>query len=216
MKLILLGPPGVGKGTHGDDMAERYGIPKISTGDILRDEVKKETELGLKARKYMDAGKLVPDELVIEMLKKRIAQPDCEKGFILDGFPRTLAQAEALEGITKIDLVVNFVASDETIIKRITNRWTCRKCKTIYNTLFIPPKVPGICDKCGGELYQREDQKEKIVKQRLKTYEKETKPLIDYYQKKGMVANLDAEGEKVVVSKRAFKLLDNHFPEQAK
>ncbi len=214
MKLILLGPPGVGKGTHGDDMAERYGIPKISTGDILRDEVKNGTELGLRAKKYMDGGKLVPDELVIEMLKKRISQPDCQKGFILDGFPRTLGQAEALGGVTKIDLAVNFVASKETIIQRITNRWTCKKCKAIYNTISIPPKQEGLCDKCGGELFQRDDQKLEVVKERLETYERETEPLIDFYKNKGLLADLDAEGEKEVVSKRAFELMGKHFPNE--
>jgi len=211
MNLIFLGPPGVGKGTHAGIAGEELGIPQISTGDLFRAEIKNQTELGKKAKEYIDRGELVPDEITVAMLKERISRPDCERGFILDGFPRTIAQAEALEGITKIDLVVNMVASDETIIDRITNRWTCRKCGAIYNSKTIPPKVEGVCDKCGGELYQREDQKRDVVENRLKVYEKQTAPLIDYYKEKGLLVDVDAEGPKEEVNRRVMETIREHL-----
>jgi len=211
MNLVLLGPPGVGKGTHADDVSMRYKIPKISTGDIFREEMKKQSKLGKEVSKYMETGRLVPDDIVIDVLENRINQRDCSNGYILDGFPRTIPQAEALEEITEVELVVNFVAKPKTIIDRITNRWTCKDCSAIYNSLFIKPKKEGICDKCGGELYQREDQKLEVVEHRLKVYEEETKPLIDYYKRKGLLKDLNAEGEKEIVSQRLFKLLDNYF-----
>lgn len=208
MRLIFLGPPGVGKGTHAEIVGKRYGIPKISTGDLLRDEIKNGTDLGKKAKAYMDKGGLVPDGLVMNVLKKRIGLPDCRKGFILDGFPRSIPQAEALEGMASVDLVVNSVASENTILERITNRWTCRKCSAIFNTLFIPPKVEGICDVCGGELYQREDQKESVVRERLKVYNEQTAPLIEYYRGKGVLIDVNAEGEKDDVAKRMEKAIE--------
>lgn len=211
MRLIFLGPPAVGKGTHAGDAAKHYGIPKISTGDMLREEAKKKTELGSKVKEIIERGELVSDEIMVEILKERIAQDDCKKGFILDGFPRTIQQAEALDRITKIDLIVNFKALHETLMARMTNRLTCKKCGAIFNTLFVKPKKEGICDHCGGELYQREDQKPDVVKKRLEVYRKETKPLIDYYGKKGLLVDFDAEGPKEEVSKRLFKLLDEHL-----
>lgn len=207
MKMIFLGAPGVGKGTHAGRVSDHYGIPKISTGELLREEVKAGSELGLKARKYMDEGTLVPDELIIDMLSKRISEHK-DKGFILDGFPRNIEQAEALDKITDMDLVVNMKCSHETIITRISNRLTCRKCQAIYNTLFIKPKVEGVCDRCGGELYQRDDQKTEVVKERLEVYEKETAPLIDYYSKKGIVIDVSSEGDADVVHKRVVKAID--------
>ncbi len=209
MRLVFLGPPGVGKGTHADDVAKRYGIPKISTGDIFREEIAKGSQLGKKVKKYLDSGTLVPDDIVIETLKARIARPDCRTGFILDGFPRTVKQAEVLEKIVKIDAVINFVASDSTIIDRISNRLTCRKCGAIYNTKFVPPKKAGICDVCGGPLYQREDQRPEIVAERLKVYSQQTAPLIDYYRRKGLLHDLNAEGEKSAVSVRMFELIES-------
>ena len=207
MKMIFLGAPGVGKGTHAGKISEHYGIPKISTGELLREEVKAGSELGMKAKKYMDEGTLVPDDLIIGMLSKKISEQG-DKGFILDGFPRTIEQAEALEKITDVDLVVNMKCSHETIIARISNRVTCRKCQAIYNTLFIKPKVEGVCDKCGGELYQRDDQKPEVVKERLEVYEKETAPLIDYYSKKGIVMEVSSEGDADTVHKRIVKAID--------
>lgn len=207
MNLIFLGPPAVGKGTHAGLVSSKFSIPKISTGDILREEVGRKTDLGLKAKKYMDKGLLVPDDLVIYILKKRLEQADCKKGFVLDGFPRTLGQAKALDKITHIDLVLNFVASHETLMERMTGRLTCRKCEAIYHIKNIVPKKPGICDYCGGELYQRDDQKPEVVEKRLKVYEHQTKPLIDYYRKRGTLVDVNVEGSVEVVSKRVLDVL---------
>jgi len=192
-RLVFLGPPGAGKGTCASRVSAKVGIPSISTGDLLRAAVKEGTELGMKAKGYMDAGNLVPDGLVIDMLKERIAQPDCEKGFILDGFPRTLEQARALEGITPIDLVINMVVPEEIVVARLGTRITCRQCGEIYNTRTLPPKQEGICDKCGGELYQRDDQKPEVIKKRLEVYRKETEPLIQYYREKGILLDILTE-----------------------
>ncbi len=210
MKAIFLGPPGVGKGTYASRISPQMGIAHISTGDLLREEVKKKTELGLKAKEYMDRGELVPDELVIDMLEKRIREKDCENGFILDGFPRTIPQAEALEKIVKIDVVINLLLKDEFLIEKISARRQCRKCGEIYNLADIDregikmppilPKVPGKCDKCGGELYQRDDDKEETVRERLEVYKKQTAPLIEYYRKKGLLKEVRVTGgpEKMV------------------
>ncbi len=211
MNLIFLGPPGVGKGTHAMHVSEYYGIPKISTGEIFREEIKKESEIGKKVKGYLEKGVLVPNEITIKILKKRLEKPDCKKGFILDGFPRNLEQANALEKITKIDLVVNFVLSRDVILKRITNRLTCSKCQRVYNKIFDPPKVNGYCDVCGGKLYVREDQKPEIVNKRLDIYEKETKPLIEYYKKKGILIDFNCDGTVEEVRKRIINLLKKYF-----
>ncbi len=196
MNLILLGAPGAGKGTQAKLISEKYGIPQIATGDILREAVTSGTELGRKAKEFMDRGELVPDEIVIGIVKERLAQPDCENGFILDGFPRTLIQAEALDNILaemnkKIDAVINIDVSEEEIIKRITYRRTCKKCGAIYHLIYNPPKEDKKCDKCGGELYQRDDDKEETVRERFRIYRERTEPLIDYYKKKGLLHNVD-------------------------
>ncbi len=196
MNLILLGPPGSGKGTQAKLIVEKYGIPQISTGDMLREAVAKGTELGKEAKKYMDAGKLVPDEVVIGIVKERLQQPDCEKGFILDGFPRTIPQAEALDKILeelgkKIDAVINIQVPEEEIVKRIVNRRTCKNCGAVYHLIYNPPKEDNKCDKCGGELYQRDDDKEEVVRQRYKVYKEQTEPLVEYYAKKGVLYNID-------------------------
>ncbi|HZX45085.1 MAG TPA: adenylate kinase [Candidatus Nanoarchaeia archaeon] len=193
MNLVFLGPPGVGKGTVAKDVVKVKGIPQISTGDLLRAAVKKGTSIGKKAKRYMDEGKLVPDDLVIGLLKDRILEGDCGDGFILDGFPRTIPQAEALEQDIEIDKVINFKASDEMIILRTSGRRVCRNCGAIYHIKNIPPKVPGKCDKCGGELYQREDDNEETVKKRLEVYRQETAPLIEYYRKKGLLIDVETE-----------------------
>ena len=185
MNLIFLGPPGVGKGTIAKEVVKEKKIPQISTGDLLRAAVKEGSELGKEAKEYMDTGKLVPDELVIGLLKDRILKEDCKNGFILDGFPRTIAQAEALENSdVVIDKVLNFKASEETIISRISGRRTCKKCSAIYHIKNIPPKAEGICDKCGAELFQRDDDKPESVKKRLDVYKQQTAPLIDFYREK--------------------------------
>lgn len=196
MNIIMLGPPGAGKGTQAQMLAEKYGIPQISTGDMLRAAVAEGTELGKKAKEYMDKGQLVPDEVVIGIVKERLSKPDCEKGFILDGFPRTVAQAEALDKMLaemgkKIDYVINIVVPDEEILKRLTGRRTCRKCGAMYHVIYNPPKVEGVCDKCGGELYQRDDDKEETIKNRLSVYHSQTAPLIEYYRKKGVLVDID-------------------------
>ncbi len=207
MNLIFLGPPGIGKGTHAEIVSRTHGIPRISTGEIMREEIRRGTDLGNDVKSYMDSGELVPDELVIDIIKKRISQKDCERGFILDGFPRTVNQAEELGKITKIELVVNFVASENEIIERIAGRLTCRKCGAVYHIKNIPSKKEGVCDKCGSELYHREDQEEKAVEKRMEVYEKSTKPLIEYYRRKGILKDVDVEGEKEEVSKRIDKAI---------
>ncbi len=210
MKLIFFGPPGVGKGTHGDIVSKKFSIPKISTGDLFREEIKQGTETGKKAKAFIDAGKYVPDEITLNILKARIAKPDCKNGFILDGFPRTMNQAEQLEKITNIDLVLSFNLSRESILDRLTGRWTCKNCQAIYHEKHLKPKIEGKCDKCSGELYQREDQKKEVIEKRLEVYEKETKPLIDFYQKKGLLDNVYCEGEVEEVSKRVLSAIEKH------
>lgn len=195
MVVILLGPPGVGKGTQADKLAESTDLPHISTGDLFRANVKQETALGLKAKQFLDQGKLVPDEIVLSMLFERIAQSDCADGYIVDGFPRTLAQAEALQkhlGNVK-PIVIDLQAKDETVIERISGRLTCTRCGAVYHRKFSPPKQEGICDKCGGPLVQRKDDSEEIVRERLKVYHEQTQPLEDYYERQGLLRKIDAE-----------------------
>jgi adenylate kinase len=194
MNLILLGGPGAGKGTQAKKLIDKYKIPQISTGDILRAAVKEGTEMGKKAKECMDAGQLVPDEVVIGIIKDRLAQPDCKKGFILDGFPRTVPQAEALDKVlnglgSKIDHVVSIDVDEEALVARLTGRRTCKSaaCGQMFHIEYTPPKKAGVCDKCGTELYQRDDDNETTVRSRLTTYNQATKPLIDYYSKKGLV-----------------------------
>ncbi len=210
MRLVFLGPPGVGKGTYASAISKKYGIPHISTGDIFREEIKKGSELGKKVKSYVDAGKLVPDDIVIEVVKRRLSMDDCKKGFILDGFPRTLAQAEALDKITKIDLALNFVAPDEVIIERISGRRVCLKCGAIYHVVYMPPKVRGVCDKCGGSLIQREDDKPEVVKERLAIYRERFSPIIDYYKKKGILVEVYAGEPAEKVIPKIIKVLEEH------
>jgi adenylate kinase len=170
MNVILVGPPGAGKGTQAETIVEHFKIPHVSTGDMFRDAVRQGTELGKRAQEYMNAGKLVPDEVTIGIVKERLSQPDCDKGFLLDGFPRTVVQAEALDGIMdslgkKIEVVVNIAVPDEIIVERIVGRRSCKKCNTVYHTKFNPPKVEGICDKCGEPLFQRADDQEETAVQ---------------------------------------------------
>lgn len=191
--VILLGPPGSGKGTQATQITKELAIPHISTGDILRENIRKDTPLGREAKKYMDAGKLGPDELVLNMVKERIAQPDCARGYLLDGVPRTLAQAEFLETILNPNaklVVISLDVSDEAIIKRMAGRLTCKQCGAVYNKFFSPPKQEGVCDKCGGELYQRVDDKEDVVKERLRVYHSQTKPVIQFYERKAFCIRL--------------------------
>ncbi len=196
MKLILLGAPGAGKGTQAKWISREYGIPHISTGDILRKNVSDGTELGKIAKRYMDEGKLVPDELIIDMMKERLDEEDCKKGFILDGFPRTVNQAQALEKIVDVDAVLNIYVPFEKLIERITGRRSCPKCGAVYHIKYNPPKKEGMCDSCNASLIQRDDDKEETVKKRLKTYEEQTAPLIEYYEQKGKLIIVEGQ-EKV-------------------
>ena len=199
MKIIMLGAPGAGKGTQAKKIAEKYTIPHISTGDIFRANIKNNTELGQKAKTYMDKGELVPDELVVDLIMDRFKEADCANGYVLDGFPRTIPQAEALDKALaangeKVDFAINVEVPDENIINRMSGRRACLKCGATYHIEHIPPKKEGICDKCGSELYQRDDDNEATVRSRLSTYNQATKPLIDYYQKQGNLKTIKGVG----------------------
>jgi adenylate kinase len=213
MNLILLGPPGAGKGTQAQRIVERYHIPQVSTGDILRTAVKEGTPLGKKAKAFMDQGKLVPDEVVIGIIEGRLRAPDCNPGFILDGFPRTIVQAEALQAIlTKMgksmDHVINIEVYSEELVRRLTGRRTCKNCGAMFHLLFHPPKREGVCDRCGGVLYQREDDKEETIRMRLREYEKQTTPLIQHYQLKNCLRSVQGVGGEDEIFERIVRLLD--------
>jgi adenylate kinase len=191
MKLIISGPPGSGKGTRASRIAKALNIPHISTGDLFRKEMADGTELGKLAKGIMDQGKLVPDEITMNMLKNRLQEEDCKKGFILDGVPRTIKQAELLKEITEIDHVLNLDIPNEIIIERMGSRRTCKGCGTIYNVKTMPSKVEGKCDHCTSELIQREDEKPEVISQRLEVYDSQTKPLIDFYDNKNLLRNIN-------------------------
>lgn len=196
MHFILMGPPGAGKGTQAERMIEEYKIQHISTGDMFRAAVKKGTELGKEAKRYMDSGQLVPDMVTIGIVREGLANPECKNGFILDGFPRTTEQAIALDGILadldiKLSGVINISVPDSELVERAVGRRICRNCGATYHVKFKPPKVEGICDKCGGPLYQRDDDKEETVKKRLEVYHSQTAPLIEYYKNHGVYCQID-------------------------
>ena len=198
-KIVLLGAPGSGKGTQAKIISEKFGMPQISTGDILREAVKKQSKLGKIAKEYMIKGLLVPDEIVVKIVQERLVQDDCIGGFILDGFPRTVTQGQALEKFLnehnrKIDLVLNIDVDEGELVKRLSGRRTCKNCGFGYHVIFDPPTNEGICNKCGGDLYQREDDSEDTVKVRIETYRKQTEPLIEYYSKRSLVKNIDGKG----------------------
>ena len=199
MRLVLLGAPGAGKGTQAKMLIDKYGIPQISTGDILRKAVADGTPLGKEAKSYMDSGGLVPDSVVIGLVKERLGQDDCKKGYILDGFPRTTPQAEALDvELTAMNTPLSDALSVDVpmdhLMKRLTGRRTCKSCQQMYNVNFSPPQKDGVCDKCGAELMQRDDDKEETIKNRLDVYEKSTAPLIDYYKGKGILKSVEGTG----------------------
>ena len=213
MQIVLFGPPGAGKGTQAKFISEKFNVPHISTGDILRENVREGTALGKKAKEFMDKGALVPDELLIDIIKDRLQKPDTRKGFLLDGFPRTIAQAEALDPILddinkKLDAVVNVDVSANELIRRLSGRRTCRACGATYHVKSNPPKVEGVCDLCGGELYQRADDTEAAIKHRIEVYQKQTQPLIDYYRKKGLLVDIDGEREIDEVRSDIMKALE--------
>ncbi|MBD3307447.1 adenylate kinase [candidate division KSB3 bacterium] len=199
MRLVLLGPPGAGKGTQAKKLIEHYQIPQISTGDILRQAVKEGTELGQQAKSYMDRGELVPDDVIIEIVKERIKADDCQQGYIFDGFPRTVEQAKALDQMlhslsTHLDAVINIDVPEEEVVKRLSGRRTCKNCGALYHVIYNPPAKAGICDKCGGELFQRNDDNETTIRQRLAVYREQTLPLIEYYSKQDLVKTIPGSG----------------------
>ena len=214
MRLVLLGPPGAGKGTQASAIVEKYKIPHISTGDIFRANIKGGTALGKEAKAYMDKGLLVPDELVVSIVKDRLLKDDCAKGFLLDGFPRTVNQAESLDselskmGI-ELDRVININANADILIERAVGRRICRECGATYHIKFNPPKVEGVCDKDGGELYQRDDDNEDTVATRINVYMEQTQPLIDYYGSKGLLLDVDGTLEISTVFELITEALDN-------
>lgn len=212
MNLILLGPPGAGKGTQSQYLIKKYGIPQVSTGDMLREARKNQTELGKKAEEFMNAGKLVPDEVVIGIVGERLKKPDCAKGFILDGFPRTAAQADALakllaENGKKIDAVLNIEVPEPELISRLSGRRVCENCGATYHVTTAPTKVAGTCDKCSGAVVQRKDDSEDTVKNRLKVYQESTSPLIGYYKDKGLLKALPGVGSIAAISRSLDEVL---------
>jgi adenylate kinase len=199
MRVVLLGPPGAGKGTQARRLAARWSVPQISTGDMLREAVARGTRLGLEARRYMDAGELVPDAVIIGLVRERLAQPDGQKGFVLDGFPRTAAQAEALDRLleaegTPLERVVLFETADEELVTRLGGRLVCRDCGRNYHRTLSSPRTPGQCDACGGELYQRPDDDEAPIRRRLAVYARDTRPLIEYYRARGLLTTIAGAG----------------------
>jgi adenylate kinase len=212
MRVVFLGAPGVGKGTQADKLAVQSQRPKISTGDLLREAVKNQTALGKEAKRYMDQGNLVPDSVVIGMVREKVNEPTCGKGFILDGFPRTVPQAEGLTKLldargTKLDRVINFEVSRGDVVRRLSGRRSCPKCQAVFHIEFAPPKCEGLCDRCGAGLIQRSDDKQETIEARLKVYEELTAPLIRYYQGKRLLSSLDGSGAVDDVYARLTKLL---------
>ncbi|NYT03612.1 MAG: adenylate kinase [Candidatus Methanofastidiosa archaeon] len=210
MRIILLGPPGSGKGTQAEVICKNFNIPHISTGDILRNNVKRGTEIGLAAKEFMDSGRLVPDKIIIGMMKDRFLEDDCKKGFLLDGFPRTIAQAEALDYLLEqmeisLDHIINIDVPDEDIINRISKRLSCSNCGEVYNLLYKKPKKEMSCDTCGGKLHQRDDDKEEVIRNRLDVYRKQTAPLISYYKEK--IKNVDGGNNIGQFTKYILKIL---------
>jgi len=214
MRAILLGPPGAGKGTQADTIVKEFSIPHISTGDIFRKNIKEGTVLGKKAKEYMDQGLLVPDELTVELVKDRLAQDDCINGFLLDGFPRTIFQADELEEALKsmnqhLDYVINIEVRKELLVERAVGRRVCAGCGQTYHMTFNKPEAEGICDNCGGELLQRKDDTEETVSKRINVYQEQTEPLIEYYTKKGIIVNIDGEKPIAEVGKNIVANLRN-------
>lgn len=212
MNIIFMGPPGAGKGTQADGIVSAFGVPHISTGDAFRLAKQQGTPLGLKAKEYMDQGLLVPDEITIGIVRDRLQVSDCEQGFLLDGFPRTIAQAEALDGILrdmnrKLDYVINLKVDRSLLLARLTGRRVCRNCSASYHVLFNPPAIEGVCDKCGGELYQRADDTEEKVGTRLDEYMNKTTPLLDYYRNQGTLREVDGEQDIDVVANEIGSIL---------
>ncbi len=194
MKIVLLGPPGVGKGTQAHRLSEALGVPRIITGDMLREHVASDTSLGREAQGYMERGELVPDGLIIAMIQERLQQEDTRWGFVIDGFPRTVIQAEAFEALVTPDVVIALETSEEKLIERLSGRRVCRQCQAIYHVVHDPPEQEGICDRCGGQLYHRVDDTKEVIRERLRTYRRETRPLVDRYEGQGRLVRVRSEG----------------------
>ncbi len=212
MRLVLVGPPGAGKGTQAQYVAHFLSVPKISTGDIFRANVSSGTPLGKQAKAYMNAGDLVPDEITISMVRDRLAEDDAVKGFLLDGFPRNVPQARVLDGMLMdlggaLDAVLEMVVDDDEVVRRLSGRRTCRSCSHVWHLDFDPPTDPELCDECGGELFQREDDKEETIRHRLEVYAEQTAPLVSYYAEKGILVGIDATGPVDDVTERAIAAL---------
>ncbi|VVB91024.1 Adenylate kinase [uncultured archaeon] len=215
MNIILLGPPGAGKGTQAKKIAEHYSLPHISTGDILRENISNNTSLGVRAKSYMAKGELVPDELLITIIRDRLSKPDCSNGFLLDGYPRTVPQADALQMILtesnkKLDVVLNIDVDDEELVKRLSGRRVCSSCCMSYHMIFNPPEEDEICDKCKGKLYQREDDKPEAIRNRLIVYKKQTQPLIEYYTRKGLLRTVDGGKDIPEIFEEIKKILEKY------
>jgi adenylate kinase len=215
MRLVLVGPPGAGKGTQAEFIAAHLAVPKISTGDIFRANVAGGTPLGIEAKRYMDGGQLVPDEVTINMVRERLAEADAADGFLLDGFPRTLPQASALDKLLAdlgvgLDLVLELVVDEDEVVRRLSGRRTCRGCSKIWHEMFDAPTKPGVCDRCGGQLYQRDDDKPETVSERLRVYGRDTAPLVDYYGAQGKLVGIDATGPVEDVTVRAIDALRSY------
>jgi adenylate kinase len=213
MRVILLGPPGGGKGTQGELIEKKYGFPKISTGDLLRREVQEKTHLGEMAEAKMNQGELVNDDIVIEMIKHRIFQPDCKRGYVLDGFPRSVVQARRLEDIgeKRPEIVIDIHLREQTLIQRLSARRICSNCGAIYNLLICKPRKEGRCDVCGSKLIQRKDDDPEVIKERLRVYHEQTEALIDYYMKKNVYFKIDGEGKPEAISKNIYSVLDREI-----
>jgi adenylate kinase len=212
MRIVLVGPPGAGKGTQAEFIADHLSIPKISTGDIFRKNVSQGTPLGAEAKKYMDAGDLVPDEVTIAMVKDRISEPDASGGYLLDGFPRNVAQAKTLDAMLdeigdNLDMVMELVVDDEEVVRRLAGRRTCRDCGQIWHIVFDPPADPEHCDRCNGVLFQRDDDKEETIRHRLEVYNEQTAPIVDYYADRSILVGVDATGPVEDVTERAIAAL---------
>jgi adenylate kinase len=212
VRLVLVGPPGAGKGTQAEFIAEHFKIPKISTGDIFRANVSGGTDLGKLAKKYMDAGDLVPDEVTIAMVRDRLGQDDAKDGFLLDGFPRTIGQADELDAIlgelgTKLSVVLDLEVDNDEVVRRLSGRRLCKRCGHVWHVEFDPPKVENVCDRCGGELYHRDDDYPETVRHRLEVYTQQTRPLIEFYDSRGQLVGMDAHGPVEDVTERAIALL---------
>jgi len=191
MKLIIFGPPSAGKGTQAQKLSKKYGIPQVATGDLLREAVAKQTPLGVKIKSYLDTGKLGPDDLIVQLIKERVSKPDCKGGYLLDGFPRTMGQAKELDKMTQVDLVLNIAVDFEALVERAVGRRICPKCAAVYHVKFNTPKNAGVCDKCGAQLIQRDDDKEATVRNRLKVYQEQTAPLLEHFRAKGNLIDID-------------------------